>query len=53
MCTVCWNYLRKEVLIVSHAVRAHLWTTAAVAMGLYAVGTWAYHWAKAFNLIGG
>lgn len=49
----CWDYLRKEVLVVSHAVRAHLWTSAAVLMGLYVVGTWAYHGMKALNLIGG
>lgn len=53
MCSVCWSFLRKEVVIVSHAVRAHLWASAAVMMGLYVVGTWAYHGAKALNLIGG
>lgn len=51
--STCWDYLKKEVLVVSHAVRAHLWATAAIGMGLYIVGTVAYHFYTMYIGLGG
>lgn len=39
----CLRYLRYEAVKLSHAVKAHLYMTAGIAIGLYIVGTWVYH----------
>ena len=51
--STCLAYLKKEVEVVSHAVKAHLWATAGIVLALYGVGTVLYHAYLTFTAIGG